>query len=385
LPEGLQVETEQAGERTKIDKPRPGGTWLTPAAVGTYVKQRLAAGAQEIVVRTIDPMTGPEPATITRKGIEPASVEAFGKTIQGYRCTATTSASPGVESVEILDELGIPVRSNASMGVINVTIVAATRAQALAETEGPELMVRTFVKPDRPIANPRALRKAVYTLELPAGEVPSLPATGSQQVEVAGGRARVTVDVDARPPAPKPDLQDPKLRAPSPFLNSDDALIRDLTARAVAGAGAASADRAEALRKFVREHIQKKDLGVGFASASEVARSGQGDCTEHATLLAAMLRANGIPSRVASGLVYADQFAGEKNIFGYHMWAQALVEIDGDHTWIDFDAALGDERFDATHIALAVSSLPDADATNSLTALLPMLGRVQIRVESAEP
>jgi hypothetical protein len=97
-------------------------------------------------------------------------------------------------------------------------------------------------------------------------------------------------------------------------------------------------------------------------------------------LLAAMLRADGIPSRVACGLIYADEFAGEREIFGYHMWTQALLSIDGVPTWVDLDPTLAGAAFDATHIALGVSALGDADATSSLSGLIPLLGRVTIRV-----
>ena len=50
-----------------------------------------------------------------------------------------------------------------------------------------------------------------------------------------------------------------------------------------------------------------------------------------------------------------------------------------------FRIGLGDRRFDATHISLATSALPDLDATNALSALIPLIGRIQIRVESTEP
>ncbi|NBU87363.1 MAG: transglutaminase domain-containing protein, partial [Verrucomicrobia bacterium] len=65
-----------------------------------------------------------------------------------------------------------------------------------------------------------------------------------------------------------------------------------------------------------------KNYGVGFATASEVARNKEGDCTEHSMLLAALGRALGIPTRVATGLVYADEFEGEKDVLVYHMWNQ---------------------------------------------------------------
>ena len=43
-------------------------------------------------------------------------------------------------------------------------------------------------------------------------------------------------------------------------------------------------------------------------------------------LLAAMLRAAEIPSRVAVGVIYVERFAGERDVFGYHMWTQALID-----------------------------------------------------------
>lgn len=120
---------------------------------------------------------------------------------------------------------------------------------------------------------------------------------------------------------------------------------------------------------------------MGFASASETARSAVGDCTEHGVLLAAMLRADHIPSRVASGLVYVDHLVGAKGAFGYHLWTQALLTVDGKERWVDLDATLDDRRvFDATHIALALSDLSDADTMTSMVSIVPMLGRLKIEV-----
>ena len=47
------------------------------------------------------------------------------------------------------------------------------------------------------------------------------------------------------------------------------------------------------LRELVNSHIQDKHLSTAYASASETARTASGDCTEHAVLLAAVLRARG--------------------------------------------------------------------------------------------
>ena len=66
--------------------------------------------------------------------------------------------------------------------------------------------------------------------------------------------------------------------------------------------------RARKLRAAVKAHIRTFDLATGFASASETARRRAGDCSEHAVLLAAVLRADGIPSRLCSGVVYTEKY-----------------------------------------------------------------------------
>ena len=143
--------------------------------------------------------------------------------------------------------------------------------------------------------------------------------------------------------------------------------------------------RARAIRKAVYRYITAKNLDVGFASAAEVARTRKGDCTEHAVLLTAALRAAGIPARVAGGLIYADEFAGAKGIFGYHMWSQALVKVDGTPRWVDVDATLHLEPgYDATHIALMAAPLSDAQGTQDMLAIAAAMGRVKISVVGVE-
>ena len=61
---------------------------------------------------------------------------------------------------------------------------------------------------------------------------------------------------------------------------------------------------AEKLCRFVSFYAFEEKLLVGFASASEVARKREGDCTEHGILLAGLGSSDGDPPRVVSGLVY---------------------------------------------------------------------------------
>ncbi|MBX3359364.1 MAG: transglutaminase domain-containing protein [Phycisphaeraceae bacterium] len=383
------VTTIPGGKPTTTTVPLPDGIWLTPAAAAEFTAKRLEAGAETIELRTIDPSTGPEPFILTAKVLERTTVEALGKTVPAIKLSQTISTVPNIATTAFVDERGVAVRSTTDIGGITMTILAADKDLALAKLDPPELMQRTFVKPDRPIEKPRSIRNARFVLSIPEGEFPALPDTGAQKVEPIDARsARVSVSTSGPgTPADPVDSANAAYTTASSALDSNDPEVIRLKDEALAKAAPGDAlARATTLRDFVHTYISKKDLGVGFASASEVARSKQGDCSEHGCLLAAMLRADGIPARVASGLIYADAFAGSKAIFGYHMWAQALIEVDGKPTWVDLDATLPPSfHFDATHITLSVSPLADTGGMNPLVALAPLLGRLEVKVEQANP
>ncbi|MGB0768511.1 MAG: transglutaminase-like domain-containing protein, partial [Phycisphaeraceae bacterium] len=223
------------------------------------------------------------------------------------------------------------------------------------------------------------------------------PNAGYQRTEwIDADTLRVTVDLD-RPTWPERFEVDDETLSASSMLNHEDEAIQSLTSQAVdlqmlnaqsnkptlSPLYKAERDAAEKLRLFVRGHIERKDLSVGFASASETARTQQGDCTEHACLLAAMLRGAGIPSRTVTGLVYADQFAGREGVFGFHMWTQAwLTDDQNKPRWVDLDAAAPGQinGFDATHLALSTSTMADDSGFNDMVPLLPLMQGMQIKV-----
>jgi transglutaminase-like putative cysteine protease len=101
-----------------------------------------------------------------------------------------------------------------------------------------------------------------------------------------------------------------------------------------------------ALQDRVYRHISNKNLRIGYASAGDAARLREGDCTEHALLLAALGRAAGVPTRVANGLAYTDDFGSGGPVFVPHAWVAAWTG----ERWQAFDAALpGDQLRLALH------------------------------------
>jgi transglutaminase-like putative cysteine protease len=261
------------------------------------------------------------------------------------------------------------------MGAISMSIIAADKALATAQISPPELLIQTLVRPDRKIADARSLTQSEFVLKISEGKMPALPQTAVQAVERIDDQS-VRVKVNMQHPRIDPPATVPPLLN-TPAADGTDEKIKHLAQLATQDLSADNSPpaRAEALRRYVHSYITAKDLSVGMASASEVAQTATGDCTEHAVLLAAMLRADGIPARVASGLLYVDGFMNQSNVFGYHMWTQAWLG----GRWVDLDATLN-QPFDATHIALSLSDMKAGEFINDMAVEAPLIGRLSIQV-----
>lgn len=390
----MTIVTTQGGQKSERKVPLTDRDWLTPAQASRQLAEAIAAldkqppgtEAPPIVTKTMDPSNGPGIITLTRTGLKRGVLELGGKKIDAYHSVTTNSVVPGMQAEEWIDARGIPILTNSNLGSIPVRMVLKDAEPA--KTGGAaEMMVSTFVKPDRPIANARGTTRSTLLLSASSGDLPDLPSVGSQRFERLDTRSgRLTISVAEPQAATDAEAADPSFLAASAMVDAKDPKLVELTQKALQGVPDEPRAKAEALRRFVHDYINAKSLGVGFASASEVIRSKEGDCTEHGVLLAAMFRAAGIPSRVVSGMVYADRFAGEQDIFGYHMWTQALLKDDkGVSRWVDFDATLNAGRpSDATHIAMGVSSLKDGEVAMGMASVAGFMGRIQVKVESVE-
>ena len=380
-------EVEQQGRITTQRLDRPAGTWLPPAAADAFTAKRLEAEAKQITLRTIDPLVGLTPIVMTRDIEERVMVEAMGKQVSALRTRVAQDVAPGAGSVEYIDDSGLPIRIQARIGTLELDMRLATRdvARDGKIAQIPEIMVSTFIKPDRSIAQPRRVTRAIYLLSFTEGDLPDLPTTSVQRVErIDASSVRVTISTRDPSPARNADIDNKAFLAASPLIDHADERVSSLRTAAVRSTGDDKHARAEAMRRYVYRHIRDKSLDVGFASASETARTRAGDCSEHAVLLAAMLRADGIPARVVTGILYADEFAGHRDIFGYHMWTQALLDKAGAPTWVDLDATLDQRPFDAAHIAMGVSALSEGLAIDAMLPIADLMGRLAIRVESIE-
>lgn len=185
-----------------------------------------------------------------------------------------------------------------------------------------------------------------------------LPQTGEQRVTLREGDAVVDICATCGPGLPSDAETLADARRPTAWLQSDHPRLRAIAAP-VAAMRTTEARRMEILLERARHYMPRVEF-AGHFSALETINRGRGDCTEAAVLLAALGRAAGIPTRVASGLVYSrERYHGVSNVFMPHSWVLAYV----DGQWRSFDLAL--DTFDSTHIALTVG---DGDTRSIMAA-----------------
>ena len=380
---GRSVTIEREGRQTI--EPAPDGIAIGPDAERRYLVERIAAGDQTISTQVVDPLSGLDPVPTRRTRVGKADIPVLGEPIEAMRFETRRGDEDRVV-LEWIDIEGNLVRAVTAIGAVTQEIVLsdeATARRALARP--PDLIDATRVTASRAIRGYGRIRTAVFVLR-GNGQTPAV-STGPQVVDrVDGQTVRVVIDLDrAGPMIELTDDETSGFLAPTELLESNDAVVTELAARATRPLPDRAGDalRAEAMRGFVHRFINRKTLDVALGSAAETARSREGDCTEHAVLLAAMLRAEGIPSRLVAGLIYEPGGPGTEPAFVYHVWTQALVAADaddGESRWIDLDAT---QRRRARHAAQIALSISDGSNANDLWAgLAPTLGTISIEVEA---
>ncbi|MGH7128244.1 MAG: transglutaminase-like domain-containing protein, partial [Planctomycetaceae bacterium] len=252
--------------------------------------------------------------------------------------------------------------------------------EALKEIPGVELdlAIQTLVKTD-PIPRAHETRRAVYRITMKNDDPAKyLAGGGTQSIRRLGPHAiELTVTAAPVPQGRRQTKVDAEYLADTRFLQINDFRVRDHAQQASAGEFHPSRI-ALRMEKHVYDVVTEKNFSTALATAAEVAEGREGDCTEHAVLLAAMLRVKNIPSRIVAGLIYLPG----RNAFAGHMWTEA--HLDG--RWIPLDAMLGQGGIGAAHIKLGDSSFAD-DAPAPITTFLPilnLLGNVTIEVITAE-
>lgn len=260
--------------------------------------------------------------------------------------------------------------------------VRTTKEDALGQPAGQfDLLVASIVPLRGELPNPLRTQRVVYRARMKRGSIAGVfDDCLSQRVKLLDDQTAELTVIAVRPdepaelekPIPRPTEEDSR---PNNLIQSDDPVILKMAVEEVPHSDDLWSTPV-GLEQQVHSRLRKKNFSQAFATAAEVAQSLEGDCTEHAVLLAALCRARGYPARVAFGLVF---YPPEKG-FAYHMWNEVWIA----DRWVPLDATLGQGGIGCDHIKLADSSL---DGVSPYAAMLPVIqvfGNLELEVIEAE-
>ncbi|MBN1594202.1 MAG: transglutaminase domain-containing protein [Candidatus Coatesbacteria bacterium] len=370
----LKIRQEMMGRANELEVSLPEGS-IGPYATLKLMREKGFEPGTKYTIQTFEGQS----LKALNIGIEvmgKESVIVSGERMMLNRLKVEQSIMPMMTIHEWCDDDGQILRTEIEQ--LSMVTMRTTKEDALSGSSSPkvDLLIKLSAPSDTFIPHPYLTKKAVYTISMPDSVDYSFPSDGIQMFTREDGLNKLSVATRAYREAPSQsqefgnELQE-YLEA-SPYIQSDDPKIIEI-ARSVAGAEDNLYKKAILLREWVSENISLKDYSVAFASAREVAEQRRGDCSEHGVLLAAILRAAGIPARCVVGLVYAD------GAFYYHLWNEAYIS-----SWIPLDAAMrkGGNDWDAVHVKLGTSSLNSFMPTLELASILPTMGNLKIEVLS---
>jgi hypothetical protein len=256
------------------------------------------------------------------------------------------------------------------------------REIALQELSGAELdlTISSMYTPEKPIPDAHQSRLITYRISHPELLVSwhVSPSANQELSQIDPHTIEIKASLIKLPHNAMPDTEKKDCLNPSMLLQIDDPQVVRL-AQLSSGQSNGPARIATEMEAYLAKRILKDELSSNMLSAAEVAKTMKGDCTEHAVLLCAMLRARKIPARIAIGLVYVENL----NAFVGHMWTE--VWLSGQ--WYGLDATQGRAGISAGYLKIADSELSE-DApipTSLLTPLMNVPRNLRIQVIQQKP
>ncbi|MBD8527797.1 transglutaminase-like domain-containing protein [Pseudomarimonas arenosa] len=366
----VRATIERAGRSETVDMQWPGNALLSEGQ-RLRLQAFLAGDAEHNAFLAFDP-TSLRALEVTHRRTADAANPFDQSVLASFAASATTALTQrigrdgsAIESRILYErESAVPLAMRVPALGLLLEFVACDRQCAMATPQSADVLARATVRSPRPLSRAERVRALQFGIEIEGRSADALANVPGQYLTGTAKRPRLLIDPEGGW-LPPPEPQD---TASTPWLQSNDPAIQSLAARTVQGEEREH-QRMRLLERRVREVIRTKSLRIGYASAREALELAEGDCTEHAVLLAALARASNIPARVVTGLAYATRFGDRRHVFVPHAWVIAWV----DGRWRGYDAAL--PRFDAAHIGMAAGHGDPFDFYSGLE----LLGRLQIR------
>lgn len=291
--------------------------------------------------------------------------------------SGSTRVTVNYSGIPIIFEIlnGVVVKSELQNGLISYVLDGydnASEKSASAPSKGTDIIESTAIENSGvSIKKPRNTVKVMFSFSgKNSAEIPDIPNSCFQKVITEKGSASVTVTSELCK-GDDPEKQD---TLPNLFEDSNNRNIIETAKKISAGAP----DNNEIIKRMVRfvfKHIKDKNYKFGNLSASEVLEKRSGDCTEHSTLLAALLKSSNIPVKMAYGIVLDDQ-----GRFFFHNWN---IVFNGTK-WIPVDSTFGMEKADSSRVVLIFGSGSSQSREDVSLTVLKFMSSIEIAVTGFE-
>lgn len=257
-----------------------------------------------------------------------------------YRVKATMS---DIESLSYTLANGDVIRVEGPMGIVMKRETEESAKDMSAEGNLTDLILSFSVDAGRMVDDPASIRRAVLGVKgLSARPYPGGVQTAS--APDSSGEVTVTIDLDA--PQAKDSRAAECLKATT-YTQSDDSRVI-AKAREIVGGEKDPAKIVQKIFAWVHENMHQEPAFT-LPSTVDVLATMRGDCNEHAALMCGLLRAAGVPTRVAAGLVYM------KGRFYYHAWNECYVA----GRWMPVDATFGENPAGALRLRISVGEIDE--------------------------
>ena len=282
-----------------------------------------------------------------------------------------------------IDDSGISWKNISSASLITTTSIRMPKekAQEISD-ENLDIAFSTLIESNVIFDNPQEIQGVTFKLSgISSNKIENFPFDdGSQKILELGEdyaliqTSSLVFKEEEAVPFPVEDEKFQRYLKPTSFCQSDDPEMKK-TSNLIVGSEKNSWRAAKKIAEWVKLEMMP-NYDVGFATAKEVLKNREGDCSEHTVLTVALCRASGIPARAAVGVMYGS------GIFAYHMWPEVYVGrwVGLDAKWLGIDKKSGEYYTDATHLKFGRSALDENIFKDMAQAISEIIGRLKLEI-----
>ncbi len=341
-----RIDVDNSGEKSKKTLPVPDGALITDDPLTPFLADGMKPGATKTIY-ILDPTT----VSFVKNEIKvkgPGSTTVNGKQVSG---TVIEIVDPRMTVTVYVTSKGDLIKVDGPLG-IEMLPESKEVAMGKRSEEKIDLAESSVIRPDKPIPNPSTLSRLVLSVR--GADLSRVPSGDNQVATKTDYGWKVDVNpvklsqtkggsiAEAR--KEKPDWV-----KPDTYIPSNSPAFKELS-KSIVNQRTGARDAAFAIQRYVHAQM-KPNAGIGvLRDATEVLKTKEGVCRDYAILTATLMRAAGIPARLASGIVSPD------GTFYYHAW----VEIWDGGQWIGIDSTLPAQQLSAVHVKLAQGTVEDA-------------------------